>query len=131
LARTFADNRGTLALVTVAALFTQSMICVVFYLAARAVGIELPLLSWMSFVPVIVASGALPITFAGIGVREYLLLLFVGGTAAGVDQERILAASILILAIAVAMALIGGMVYLVYRPVAKVAEDAAKEVCSL
>jgi hypothetical protein len=37
----------------------------------------------------------------------------------------------LILAIAVAMALIGGMVYLVYRPVAKVAEDAAKEVCSL
>lgn len=131
MARTFADNRRTLAVVTAAALLTQSMICVVFYLAARAVGIELPLLSWMSFVPVIVASGALPITFAGIGVREYLLLLFVGGTAVGANQERILAASILILAVAVAMALIGGLVYLVYRPLAKSSEDAAKEACSL
>ncbi len=131
MARTFADNRGTLAVVTAAALLTQSMICVVFYFAACAVGVELPLLSWMSFVPVIVASGALPITFAGIGVREYLLLLFVGGTAAGVDQERILAASILILALAVAMALIGGLVYMVYRPVATGADNTAKEICSL
>jgi uncharacterized protein (TIRG00374 family) len=131
MARTFADNRRTLAVVTFAALLTQSMICVIFYLAARAVGIDLPLLSWMSFVPVIVASGALPITFAGIGVREYLLLLFVGGAGAGIDQERILAASILILALAVAMALIGGLVYLVYRPVANVVEDAADQTCSL
>ena len=131
MARTFADSRGTLAVVTMAALFTQSMICVIFYLAGRAVGIELPLLSWMSFVPVIVASGALPITFAGIGVREYLLLLFVGGTATAVDQERILAASLLILALAVVMALIGGLVYLLYRPEAKAEQDEKKQACVL
>jgi hypothetical protein len=80
------------------------------------VGIELPLFSWMSFVPVIVASSALPITFAGIGVREYLLLLFVGSAAVAVDQERILAASLLVLALGLLMALLGGVVYLLYRP---------------
>ncbi len=120
MAREFAGNRGTLALVIAAALLTQSMICAGFYFAGRAVGIDLPLFSWMSFVPVIVASSALPITFAGIGVREYLLLLFVGSTAVAVDQERILAASLLVLALGLLMALLGGVVYLLYRPAAAV-----------
>lgn len=120
MARAFGGSRGTLALVIAAALLTQSMICAGFYFAGRAVGIELPLFSWMSFVPVIVASSALPITFAGIGVREYLLLLFVGSAAVAVDQERILAASLLVLALGLLMALLGGLVYLLYRPAAVV-----------
>lgn len=120
MARAFAGSRSTLALVIAAALLTQSMICAVFYLAGRAVGIELSLVSWMSFVPVIVASSALPITFAGIGVREYLLLLFVGSSAVAVDQERILAASLLVLALGLLMALLGGVVYLLYRPEAAI-----------
>ena len=116
-ASAFAGNRGRLCLVGFAALVTQMVICCAFCLAGHAVGIHLPVWAWMSFVPVILVAGVLPVTFAGIGVRDYLLFLFLG-TAAGVGAgaDQIAALSLLMLLFALLLAAIGGLVYLVYKP---------------
>jgi hypothetical protein len=80
-----------------------------------SVGIRTPLLSWTTFVPIVLAANALPITIAGVGIREYLLVLFLG-VIAGVDSERAIAASFVIFAMILMMCLLGGLLYIFYRP---------------
>lgn len=110
-----ATNKALLVRVILAAMVTQVIICVMFYLAGRAVRIDLPLFVWLGFVPVVLAANAIPITLAGLGIRDYLLVLFLG-VLGSVDDERALAASFVVLAITVALALLGALTYLLYRP---------------
>jgi len=56
----------------------------------------------------------LPITFAGIGVRDYLLFLFLGSSLNG-GGDRLAALSLLLLGYTLFSALVGGVVYLFYR----------------
>jgi uncharacterized membrane protein YbhN (UPF0104 family) len=109
------DNKLTVAKVIGAAVIIQLIHCVVFYLAGLSVGVSSPLLIWLTFVPIVLASNALPITVAGIGVREYLLVLFLG-VIAGVDSERAIATSFVIFAMILMMCLLGGLLYIFYRP---------------
>ena len=113
------DNKLVVAKVIGAAVITQLIHCVVFYLAGLSVGIRSPLLIWPTFVPIVLASNALPITIAGIGVREYLLVLFLG-VIAGVDSERAIATSFVIFAMILTMCLLGALLYIFYRPKRKV-----------
>ena len=117
----FACHKTALLGVAVAALCTQVLICMTYWTVGRAVGIEQPLLVWMSFVPMIAVAGVLPITFAGIGVRDYLLFLFLGSSLEG-GADRLAALSLLLLSYTLFSALIGGCVYLFYRanPVSRV-----------
>lgn len=108
-------NKKSLAQVMGAAVITQLLLCMVFYLAGLSVGIHASLLSWLPFVPIVLAANALPITIAGLGVREYLLVLFLGVTAQ-VESERALAASFVTFAMILAVCLIGGLLYVSYRP---------------
>lgn len=108
-------NKKSLAQVIGAAVITQLLLCVVFYLAGLSVGIHASLLSWLTFVPIVLAANALPITIAGLGVREYLLVLFLGVTAQ-VESERALAASFVAFAMILAVCLLGGLLYVFYRP---------------
>jgi uncharacterized protein (TIRG00374 family) len=110
----FARNKTTLLCVGVAAMLSQLLICATYWTVGKAVGIEVPLLAWTSFVPVIVLSGVLPITFAGIGVRDYLLFLFLGSALNG-GGDRLAALSLLLLSYTLFSALMGGLVYLFYR----------------
>ena len=117
---TFARNRRSLCLVAGAALATQALICCGFWSAGRSVGIQYPLWGWMSFVPVILVANVLPVTFAGIGVRDYLLFLFLGSAAgASAQADQIAALSMLMLFSTFFLAAMGGLVYLVYKPPAK------------
>jgi uncharacterized membrane protein YbhN (UPF0104 family) len=109
------DNKLLVAKVLGAAVITQLIHCVIFYLAGLSVGIRSPLLIWPTFVPIVLAANALPITIAGVGVREYLLVLFLG-VIAGVDAERAVATSFVIFAMILAMCLLGGVLYIFYRP---------------
>src|SRR5207302_4876142 len=52
-------NKRPLVQVIGAAVATQLLLCLVFYLAGVSVGINAPLLSWLTFVPIILASNAL------------------------------------------------------------------------
>jgi glycosyltransferase 2 family protein len=108
-------NKRSIAQIGCAALATQLLSCVLFYLAGISVGIRLPLLSWLTFVPIVLAANALPLTIAGLGVREYLLILFLGVTAQ-VESERALAASFVAFAIILGVSLLGGLLYIFYRP---------------
>ena len=113
------DNKLLVAKVIGAAVIIQLIHCGVFYLAGLSVGVRSPLLIWLTFVPIVLASNALPITIAGIGVREYLLVLFLG-VIAGVDSERAIATSFVIFAMILTMCLLGGLLYIFYRPKRKV-----------
>jgi glycosyltransferase 2 family protein len=108
-------RKSALAQVIGAAVATQLILCVLFFLAGLSVGIHVSFLTWLSFVPVVLASNALPITVAGLGVREYLLVLFLGVTAQ-VDSERALAASFVVFAVILTVCLLGGVLYIFYRP---------------
>ncbi len=108
-------NRSSIAKVLGAAIGTQLLVCLLFSLAGSAVGIRVPLFAWFSFVPVLLAANAVPITIAGFGVREYLLVLFLG-VLGHVERERALAASIVAFSMILVVSLIGGVVYIFYRP---------------
>jgi glycosyltransferase 2 family protein len=108
-------NKRSIAQIGCAALATQLLSCTLFYLAGRSVGVHVSLLVWLTFIPIVLAANALPITYAGLGVREYLLVLFLGVTAQ-VEGERALAASLIVFSIMLIVCLLGGMVYIFYRP---------------
>ena len=109
------DSKPAVARVITAAVGTQILVCTMFYLAGMAVGLHIPMLIWMGVVPIILAASAVPITIAGIGVREYLLVLFLG-VLANVDQEKALAASLIVFAMILSVSRLGGIVYILYRP---------------
>ena len=119
----FCDNKNVIGQVIAVAVITQLVNCVLFYLAGAAVGIELPFLTWLSFVPIVLAASALPISVAGIGVREYLLVLFLG-VIGGVESERALAASFVAFSIILTVCVLGGLLYIFYRPKQKLTAPA-------
>jgi uncharacterized protein (TIRG00374 family) len=108
-------NKKLVAQVIAAATATQLLLCLLFYLAGISVGIRAPVTVWCSFVPIVLAANALPITVAGFGVREYLLVTFLG-VLAQVDGERALAASLVAFAIILVVCVMGGVLYIFYRP---------------
>lgn len=110
----YLDHRRTLAWVMLAALGTQVVLCVLFWTAGLAVGITLALPLWFGFVPVVLAANALPVTVAGLGIREYLVVLFLG-VLGNVPQELALAASFAAFGMMLATNLLGGAVFLCYR----------------
>lgn len=108
-------NKIRLAQVIAGAFLNHIVICLVFYFSGLAVDIHLPALAWFSFVPIVSAASAIPVTIAGIGVREYLLVLFLG-TLGHVESERALAASFLAFSVGLPVCLFGGVVYALYNP---------------
>lgn len=109
------SQKRTLFQVISAAMITQLLLCGMFYFAGSALEIKLPFTLWLSFVPIILAANAVPITLAGVGVREYLVLLFLG-VLASVGKEQALAASLLACSMMLSVCLLGGIFYIVYRP---------------
>jgi len=108
-------HRPTMAVVFTAALAIQLLNCVSCLLAGWAVGIHLSFWSWASFVPILLAANVLPITVAGIGVRDYLFVLFLGALGAVPDAQA-LAASVIMLGMMMAVSFAGGLVYIIARP---------------
>lgn len=109
------DRKPVVARVIVAAVGTQILVCTMFCFAGMAVGLHIPMAIWMAFVPIVLAASAVPVTIAGIGVREYLLVLFLG-VLAHVNEEKALAASLIVFAMILSVSLLGGIVYICYRP---------------
>lgn len=97
-----------------AAVVVQLLNCLIFWLAGLAVGVHLPLLAWVNFVPVVLAANILPITIAGLGVREYLVVLFLG-VANGIPEVQALAASLTVFGLMILASACGGIVFLIYR----------------
>ena len=85
-------------------------------LLGRAVGIPVALADWCWIFAVLSIALLLPVSFAGLGVREATLVGFLG--AFGVAKELVLSASLLSLFIQVLDSLIGG-VFVLFDPALK------------
>lgn len=115
---TFCESRKAIIPVLSAAAVTQFLVCGAFYFAGQSVHVDVPFSIWLGFVPIILGSNAVPITVAGIGVRDYLLVLFLG-TLAGVSSEEAIATSLIVLGLSVALGISGGIPYLLFSPSAR------------
>ena len=91
----------------------QSLGIVIVYLLGRALSIELSLWRYFIYIPLVTAITVLPISLAGIGIRESAFVFFFA--QAGVAQAQALALSLLLFAQTLALALLGGVWYFLAR----------------
>ncbi len=86
-----------------------------FLFAAYALGVRVPLLDFFAVMPVERTISALPISFAGIGLREKVLQIMLNGLCGVPAAEAILIGSLSFVIILVCC-LPGALVYLFYKP---------------
>ncbi len=86
-----------------------------FLFAAYALGAPVPLVDFFAVMPVERTISALPISFAGIGLREKVLQIMLNGLCGVPEAKAILIGSLSFLIILVCC-LPGAVVYLFYRP---------------
>jgi uncharacterized protein (TIRG00374 family) len=118
LAAHFAGYRGERALfaqMLLVALVTQVMRIGVHVLVARALGLHIPLIYFFLFVPLLAVVVSLPISLNGIGVREGAGILVFG--LIGIDRAHAFSLQFTTYLVAVAVSLLGGLVFLVRIPV--------------
>lgn len=106
--------RHVFAAVLAGAIATQLLLCGLYYFCGRAVGVDVSLFTWCGFVPIILTANVIPLTFAGIGVRDYLLILFLG--VVSVDAPQAMAVSLLVLAVSIFQCVSGLVSYLWIQP---------------
>lgn len=113
----FAGYRGERRLfgfMLLVALVTQVMRIGVHVLVARALGLDIPLVYFFLFVPLLAVVVSLPISLNGIGVREGAGILIFG--LVGVDRAHAFSLQFTTYLVAVAVSLLGGLVFLVRIP---------------
>jgi uncharacterized protein (TIRG00374 family) len=81
-----------------------------YYLAARALGINLNLTSFIFIVPVVSTIAMIPVSIGGIGLRENSMVFIM--VAMGVNNEKAALCSFLILFMIILMGIIGGIIYI-------------------
>jgi uncharacterized membrane protein YbhN (UPF0104 family) len=117
LERRLARYRGRPGLVTamfgIAAL-TQISRIGVHALVARALGLDVGLLYFFLFVPLLAVIVSLPISLNGIGVREGAGIVLFG--LVGVDRAHAFSLQFMTYLVAVAVSLLGGLVFLARIP---------------
>ncbi len=99
--------------VTIALLYSlvfNLLLILVHYLVARAVGMDLSLVYFFLFVPLLSLTLMLPISFGGLGVREGVAVLLLGQV--GVNEAQAVAYSLGIYAITRITGLFGGVLFL-------------------
>ncbi|HHH41765.1 MAG TPA: flippase-like domain-containing protein [Chloroflexi bacterium] len=89
----------------------NTLLILVNYLTALAVGMRLSLVYFLLFVPVFSVMLILPVSIGGLGVREGMAVLLF--TQVGVDRAVAVAASLAVYAVSRATGLLGGLLYLV------------------
>jgi uncharacterized protein (TIRG00374 family) len=105
-----------------------------FLCAAYALGAAVPLLNFFAVMPVERTISALPISFAGIGLREKVLLIMLNGLCGVPEAQAILIGSLSFLII-LTCCIPGAIVYFFYKPSGVVAHvrlrEMQKEVATL
>jgi len=110
----FRDRRGLLGTMMAVALVTQVSRIGVHALVARALGVPVPFIYFLLFVPLLAVIVSLPISFNGLGVREGAGILLFG--LVGVDRAHAFSLQFTTYLVAVAVSLLGGLVFVVRLP---------------
>jgi len=98
---------------------------VVDYLIARSLGIDIPLVYFFALIPVITIVAAIPVTFAGLGIREasYVGLFGLAGVAAG----QTLSVAVVSMSLVIVIAVCGAILYVMYGSSIKTSENIPAE----
>jgi len=88
-------------------------------LVARALGLSIPLSYFLLFVPLLAVIVSLPISLNGIGVREGAGIVLFG--LVGVDRTAAFSLQFTTYLVAVAVSLLGGLVFLARIPIRRAA----------
>ena len=111
--RSFKKSKIVLAQALLYSFLLQFMVVLNYFLAARALGIELEFIAFIFIVPVVATIAMLPISIGGIGLRENSLVFIL--IAMGVINEKAALFSLIIFAMLILISALGGIVYVV-RP---------------
>ena len=84
------------------------------YLLSFAIGLNVPIIYFFIFIPIINVISAIPITIGGLGLREYsfTILFNMFFTELGVTSDQAVSLSMLIFASMILISLLGGVEYL-------------------
>lgn len=103
-------HRGALLLALGLSLILQSMVITIFFLISQALNLSVPLRYFFLFVPLISVISMLPISIAGLGLREgSAVYLF---SKVGLDSAGALSLSLLWFAVTALCSGLGGVVFL-------------------
>jgi uncharacterized protein (TIRG00374 family) len=108
------NHRRTLLFAVGLSLILQMIVIVVFYLISRSLSLSVPLLYFFLFVPLISVVSMLPISVAGLGVREGSAVYFFAKV--GLDSAGALSLSLLWFALMAVSSGLGAIVFLVGHP---------------
>lgn len=115
-------HRRALALAFLLSALLQALIIVTYYLIGVGLNLGVPLLYFFLFVPLITAVAMLPVSVAGLGVREGGVIYFFGKV--GVDAGTALGMSLVWFSLTLLVSCLGGLAFLVDAHTAKRAGDA-------
>lgn len=107
--RAYGRHHGELANVLLVSLTVQVLRIIQAYCLGRALAIELPMLAYFAFVPLILLVMLLPVSINGIGPSQVAFVWFFG--RAGVADAQSFALSILFVALGIVGNLPGGLLY--------------------
>ena len=110
----FREQRGLFAGLFAIAALTQISRIGVHALVAKGLGLEIPLVYFFLFVPLLAVIVSMPISFNGIGVREGAGILLFG--LVGVSRAEAFSLQFLTYLVMVAVSLLGGLAFLVRIP---------------
>jgi glycosyltransferase 2 family protein len=99
----------------------QFAVVINYWLASRALGINLDLTAFIFIVPVVSIISMLPISLGGIGVREGSLVFLL--VSLGSPNAKAAMCSLLLLVMTLIMGIIGGLVYAIRPFIAKKEKD--------
>ncbi len=89
--------------------FVQGGVIVIYFMLGRGLGIDIPITYFFVFVPLATVISMLPLSLAGLGVREGVFVYTF--TKVGVAQEEALGLSLLFFFVTVMVSLVGGVIY--------------------
>jgi uncharacterized protein (TIRG00374 family) len=108
----YRGNLWSLPGILVVALAVQALRVLVHYEVSEAMHLEIPLIYFFLFVPVIAIFIALPISIGGLGVREGLGIFFFCRAVPALENEEALAMGLLAYVVGIVVSLAGGVIYL-------------------
>lgn len=91
-------------------LIVQGIGVFVVYLLAKSINIDIPISYHFIFIPIISVISMIPVSFSGVGIREYSFLHFY--SIAGVNEEKAVTLSLLWFVIMIITGLIGAIFYI-------------------
>lgn len=108
----YRSSMGDLTAALGIAVVVQVLRVLVHYEVSRAVGLDIPVIYFFLFIPVVAIFIALPISIGGLGVREGLGVVLFCGAVHGLGKEQAFAMGLLAGVVGVLVSIAGGVIYL-------------------